>query len=526
MADLYISDVTASLDLIQLDNSTAPRTADDIKTLISHIIQKQPSNCTKVSQKGFIVSFTEDKDINCIFPLENQRLLQAKNLKAELAKKTAINREAFLRNTPSYIFNKTDSQILSEIQTKNHIKLLHLNKFEVTKEARTTRYLVLTLESKQARDRVISYTTINLFGTNLFAQAKHSRSSHRERTTQEASPHTYTTTSAHHLGQALPTDSSWAGQRTHPPQPNINTKTVLHRPATLHQQKPQQQTPAIYTSHQHQDTADAGLYRTLEITSIVSKTLSSGLENPKEYLSIFNEALQQKGITPICMPISAFILSKKLYSKENIVTPTTHIPKSTTNSHHTPKSSTNSHHTPTTTTTLTTVQSTTPSNLTSPIQTPTTTPPITTTSTSHLRPVTSTLTPQTPHTINTPQTLLTINTSACNTIPYTSTPYTNPNPITQSNHTTLAPTSPPHHHHNPPTTSYSTPHNRHNPLSFFTALAATPNTQTHLFQNHLFQHLPFPNPHTNSPIHATSNPTYTHTLFDLDTQTVNTTSEY
>ena len=134
MADLYISDVTASLDLIQLDNSTAPRTADDIKTLISHIIQKQPSNCTKVSQKGFIVSFTEDKDINCIFTPENQRLLQAKNLKAELAKKTAISREAFLRNTPSYIYNKTDSQILSEIQTKNHIKILHLNKFVVTKE--------------------------------------------------------------------------------------------------------------------------------------------------------------------------------------------------------------------------------------------------------------------------------------------------------------------------------------------------------------------------------------------------------
>ena len=282
MAQIYVKHLTA--ELIQLND----KTIDDITTHINNITHKQATNCTKVSQNGFILSYQEDQDINCIFTPRNLSLLYEENLMVQLANSTQQNRDIFLKNIPSYIYTKPDEQIVSEIEEKNNIKLLHLNKFQhVATNTATISYFVITLDSKHDRDRIVANRTIKLFGTQQEAQPKQRKNSHRP--------------SSQHPGQALTSNISATVR-----QQNLPTPT---RPS-----RPQQQIPAsntrTTTNTQYQETApglnqpmiDASLKSIIETASTVSKELSSGLESPELYLTILNEVLQHKGIDPVHIP--------------------------------------------------------------------------------------------------------------------------------------------------------------------------------------------------------------------------------
>ena len=107
MAQIYVKHLTD--ELIQLND----KTIDDITTHINNITHKQAPNCTKVSQNGFILSYQEDQDINCIFTPRNLSLLYEGNLTVQLANSTQQNRDIFIRNIPSYIYTKPDEQIVS-----------------------------------------------------------------------------------------------------------------------------------------------------------------------------------------------------------------------------------------------------------------------------------------------------------------------------------------------------------------------------------------------------------------------------
>ena len=100
-----------------------------------------------------MVFYQDDTDVNFIFKPEIQNKLQQKQLLARLSLKTQSTREVYILRTPESAFNKSESNLITEIESRNNIILLQLVKFTSNDSHKS--YIKITLDSNISRDEII-----------------------------------------------------------------------------------------------------------------------------------------------------------------------------------------------------------------------------------------------------------------------------------------------------------------------------------------------------------------------------------
>ena len=104
--------------------------------------------------------------------------------------------------------------------------------------------------------------------------------------------------------------------------PTFSVPLKQKHPETSLQQQNQQKK---VVQHQQQVMRSSSVFQfntskctdTINIVSIVSETLSKGIEHPEIYLDIFNLYLKQQGYESIIMPKPALDISKNVFHFKN-----------------------------------------------------------------------------------------------------------------------------------------------------------------------------------------------------------------
>ena len=125
MSELYIRDNLLPKDF---DGKGARRTRDDLLSILSEIISQPPGYIVE-RRLGFLVFYNEDRDVNSYFKPEIKNKLQQHHLLARLSYATQAKREIYILKTPDSIYNKADDLLTAEIEHKNNITVLKLDKF-------------------------------------------------------------------------------------------------------------------------------------------------------------------------------------------------------------------------------------------------------------------------------------------------------------------------------------------------------------------------------------------------------------
>ena len=118
MAQIYLRDelIQAHSDLIEFTENNRRQSISEIISILNKVT---PANIRAEKyttvDKGVIVSYNYDKDINFIFTSRNLDNLKSKQLMPVLSILTQLNREVFVCDTPHDIASKTDEHIKSEI---------------------------------------------------------------------------------------------------------------------------------------------------------------------------------------------------------------------------------------------------------------------------------------------------------------------------------------------------------------------------------------------------------------------------
>ena len=225
MAELYIRD---TLIPRESNGMGQRRTSTQINEILTGIIPRAPKSLKQV-RLGFTAEYPKDEDANLFFNLEKINKLYDQNLATRLSYNTQLQREIFIPNVPQAYFDKLDGHLASELEQRNQISLLALNKFKSNKSGK--RYIKIVMESKAAKDQLTSKGTVHLYQHELAALAKLSNDTHTSSTNNRG--HTYPNSlgqhstasnngfnyipSAQHQGRALSQSSDWAKR------PNINS---------------------------------------------------------------------------------------------------------------------------------------------------------------------------------------------------------------------------------------------------------------------------------------------------------------
>ena len=129
-------------------------------TILTDIIPLPPYSMTQ-QHLGFLVYYQHDIDVNFIYKPENQAKLQQNQLTARLSYDTENNRDIYILKTPGEIYNKYEANLTIELEERNAIQILKLEKFISEKSLK--KYIKITLESKESCDEVVDKRFINLF---------------------------------------------------------------------------------------------------------------------------------------------------------------------------------------------------------------------------------------------------------------------------------------------------------------------------------------------------------------------------
>ena len=125
MSHIYLRDDLLTRDY---DGNPPRRSIDDIYTILTDIISKAPSSI-KQQRLGYLVYYKYDTDVNFIYKPENQAKLNQKQLTARLSYETENNRDIYILKSPGEIYDKSGVNLTLELEARNDIKILHLDKF-------------------------------------------------------------------------------------------------------------------------------------------------------------------------------------------------------------------------------------------------------------------------------------------------------------------------------------------------------------------------------------------------------------
>ena len=326
-------------------NKLAEITPHNIKPINHHIVK---------SSGGIIVNYNSDTDINFIYAPENLLKLNSANIKPQLSHITKEQREIYISEVPTSIYNKPKEELTTELESTYNINILHLKPFHLPNKDKTNylRYLVITLDSYENRNKFTAANkTIKL--SNIVLPCANKRSG-KKRPTQlqplvTPQAQSYITKSAQHQGNALTNRSLWGGPRNNPSvgslQQNISSGYTTLRPRHQPSYRPTQDHsfPALQSGYspnsqdnptvsnsappqsgsqikqQHTPQHSDSKYKNLiEATNIACKTLSLGLPHPDIYVNILNKTLDHIGHPMVTIPNSALDISRQLYLKNSI----------------------------------------------------------------------------------------------------------------------------------------------------------------------------------------------------------------
>ena len=292
-------------ELVNRSNYTAQRKVQEIQDILRNIDPSStlPQKINPTNQ-GFIVTYTNDSDVNFIFNPTNISLLKNQKLTSELARETQNLRQVVISGLTDEIYSKPDTDIVQEIDQNNHSKVLLLSRFDSRRYNK--KYLFVTLDSKVARDQIIDKGNIDLFQSNLSVHPLRPKQRSVNSFTHYP-PQTYITRSAQGQGQALSSASYWGKENSHQNHPQ---GPKSNHPGRNH---PYQNHPADFRVAS--ETNDIDFKVIIEATSKVCEVLSYGVENPKAYISLVNQSLahRYRGFSHIFIPPSAIKDSQELY---------------------------------------------------------------------------------------------------------------------------------------------------------------------------------------------------------------------
>ena len=302
------------------------------------------------NKECIFVNYSSEKDINFIFNPENISKLKAANIKVELTKDCQEKREVFIGEVPEDIATKPAADIITELQDKNNIKILYLNKLSYVHKSNYNyiRYLIIAFETNESRKIFTTKNkSVKLFNIILPAEARRPRDIKNKKPTFQPSNtqvQIKDNQSAQHLGRALASTSDWATNTSHNSTAGYYHQQKPHGYTTFqlkqnnrYRQSQQQSPPATYhppppqasynqhlgthpipsTSAQSPPNHSSSDSNLLEVTNIACKTLSQGLENPEVYVYILNNTLCNMGHPSVTIPNSVYDISRDIYYSKN-----------------------------------------------------------------------------------------------------------------------------------------------------------------------------------------------------------------
>ena len=271
---IYIRDNQLPKDY---DGTSLRRTTDDLAIILTEISTMPPASI-KETRLGFMVFYQDDTDVNFIFKPEIQNKLQQKQLLARLSLKTQNTREVYILRTPESAYNKSESNLITEIESRNNILLLQLVKFTSNDSHKS--YIKITVDSNISRDEIINKGIIHLFQLQLPAKPKYSNPSETS-ATADVPATAYNSSPAQRDGRALSTQSTWADSKRQPNIISSNKNKNAQRSNGLLRDP-----PALSALQLQANESDIKIF--LQTTIYLSAALSDGIENPEVLVSNVN----------------------------------------------------------------------------------------------------------------------------------------------------------------------------------------------------------------------------------------------
>ena len=284
-------------DLVNQNHSTNKRMTPEITEQINNIVPPNiVSKRIHQTNQGFIVTYSNDSDINYIFDPLIIDSLKEKNLSATLASDTQVHRQAVVSGLSNNIYSKTNAELVIEIEQRIPGKILHLHKYKSNKNYKC--YIFITFDSCALNEQTIVKGSINLFETNCLVQKPLPKQ-----------PSTYHQTRQHQQTNFLNVSPS-VDTRTPPPiWPALRKTQSRGHPTHL--------SSNIATS----GSSDFDFKLFVEVTSKICEVISNGMENPEAYVSLMNNSFSQQGIPPVFIPASDLCDSRKLFLVNSTLNP-------------------------------------------------------------------------------------------------------------------------------------------------------------------------------------------------------------
>ncbi|CAL4160951.1 unnamed protein product [Meganyctiphanes norvegica] len=134
MSQIYLRDLTVPNDY---DRQTTKRTIEDLRTILTEILPTiSPINIDE-KRLGFLLTYITDTDINHFFKPATISKLREKQMATRLSYASQLDREILILKTPNILYIKPNHQLTAEIQQRNNVSILHLEKFCSEKSKRT-----------------------------------------------------------------------------------------------------------------------------------------------------------------------------------------------------------------------------------------------------------------------------------------------------------------------------------------------------------------------------------------------------
>ena len=374
MAGIYLRDKN-----INKDGTGAKRSPADFRTDFKEIFPNNPQIQKETSTElGSIIIFVHDNDANLIFNQQVKAKLSAKNMSANLSSPTRLDREIYLINVPIDIYQKDIQEIKTEIVKITGYRTLEVIKFNGNNSGK--KYIVLTVDSKDARDNILNLGPMPLFGATISAKKPIRKANAGNSITQQQQDFNLRRPPAF-LPQpppGIPTPAAWQC----PPPPmnsyvnhltdsniwpvlpqgtpyswqtaaNPSSQLSAHQPfQPAAPSPPPRRTGSHMNGHQPSFSAPPPLSppstgeshfrppilnNEIELkffvcaSAHICKIIHEGLEDPSEYLYKINEVFSMQGLPSIVIPNNQLLNSRIKYfrkssnsSASNITSPTSH----------------------------------------------------------------------------------------------------------------------------------------------------------------------------------------------------------
>ena len=135
------------------------RSINDIKQIL-YRIKSVPPIYIRLVPTGYMVGFSQEKDVNHMIDNDTFNQLKLVNLTVDLAKTTKESREIVIVDIPDYLYNDSDAVICNDLQQKNSLRIIKFIKYISPYSQR--RIIKAIVDSNLSHANVVQYGKIKL----------------------------------------------------------------------------------------------------------------------------------------------------------------------------------------------------------------------------------------------------------------------------------------------------------------------------------------------------------------------------